>query len=416
MNNASPLHSDTAPVFVSIESAIDDIRNGKMVIVVDDEDRENEGDLLMAAHYVTPDAINFMIKYAKGLVCVPLTDDSLDRLQLKDMVQHNKESMSTAFTVSVDGAAQHGVSTGISASDRARTIQLMIDPTKSHNDLVSPGHIFPLKARKMGVLKRAGHTEAAVDLARLAGCTPAGVICEIINDDGTMARVPQLQTFAKQHHLKMITIKDLIQYRIAKERFISHVESVDMPTEYGEFQLRCYHDIINDKHHFALIKGTLETQKPVLVRVHSECLTGDAFGSLRCDCGPQLSKAMKMVNEAGSGVVLYMSQEGRGIGIANKLKAYKLQEQGADTVEANERLGFPPDLRDYGVGAQILLDIGIQQIRLMTNNPIKIVGLEGYGLQVVERVPIEIESCRHNVNYLKTKAEKMGHLFENDTH
>ena len=398
--------------FNSIEEAIADIQNGKMVIVVDDEDRENEGDVVMSARFVTPDAINFMIKYAKGLVCVPLTDDGLDRFELKDMVQHNKESMKTAFTVSVDGSSENGVDTGISAADRARTIQLMIDPKKTKDDLVSPGHIFPLKAREMGVLKRAGHTEAAVDLSRLAGCGSAGVICEIINDDGSMARVPDLQAFAKLHQLKMITIKDLIQYRIKKECFIEHVETVDMPTEYGHFKLRCYLDNINQKHHFALVKGDVSDGQPVLVRVHSECLTGDTFGSKRCDCGPQLNKAMQVVNEEGRGVILYMKQEGRGIGIAHKLKAYKLQEQGADTVEANEKLGFPADLRDYGVGAQILLDLGVKKMRLMTNNPVKIVGLEGYGLKVVERVPIIIPSCEHNEKYLETKVQKMGHILD----
>ena len=398
--------------FNTIEDAIIDIQNGKMVIVVDDEDRENEGDVVMSARFVTPDAINFMIKYAKGLVCVPLTDDGLDRFELKDMVQHNKESMKTAFTVSVDGSSENGVDTGISAVDRARTIQLMIDPKKTKDDLVSPGHIFPLKAREMGVLKRAGHTEAAVDLSRLAGCGSAGVICEIINDDGSMARVPDLQAFAKLHQLKMITIKDLIQYRIKKECFIEHVETVDMPTEYGHFKLRCYLDNINQKHHFALVKGDVSDGQPVLVRVHSECLTGDTFGSKRCDCGPQLNKAMQVVNEEGRGVILYMKQEGRGIGIAHKLKAYKLQEQGSDTVEANEKLGFPADLRDYGVGAQILLDLGVKKMRLMTNNPVKIVGLEGYGLKVVERVPIIIPSCEHNEKYLETKVQKMGHILD----
>ncbi len=398
--------------FNTIEDAIIDIQNGKMVIVVDDEDRENEGDVVMSARFVTPDAINFMIKYAKGLVCVPLTDDGLDRFELKDMVQHNKESMKTAFTVSVDGSSENGVDTGISAADRARTIQLMIDPKKTKDDLVSPGHIFPLKAREMGVLKRAGHTEAAVDLSRLAGCGSAGVICEIINDDGSMARVPDLQAFAKLHQLKMITIKDLIQYRIKKECFIEHVETVDMPTEYGHFKLRCYLDNINQKHHFALVKGDVSDGQSVLVRVHSECLTGDTFGSKRCDCGPQLNKAMQVVNEEGRGVILYMKQEGRGIGIAHKLKAYKLQEQGADTVEANEKLGFPADLRDYGVGAQILLDLGVKKMRLMTNNPVKIVGLEGYGLKVVERVPIIIQPCEHNEKYLETKVQKMGHILD----
>jgi len=398
--------------FNTIDDAILDIQNGKMVIVIDDEDRENEGDLVMAAHFVTPDAINFMIKHGKGLVCVPLTDDDLDRLELKEMVKENTEAMKTAFTVSIDGAKHHGITTGISAADRARTIQLMIDPKTNADDFVTPGHIFPLRARRMGVLKRAGHTEAAVDLARLAGCGPAGVICEIIKEDGTMARVPDLIKFAKKYQLKIVTIKDLIQYRIAKERFIKRVETVDMPTHSGHFKLICYKDEINDKYHFALIKGTISEGQPVLVRVHSECLTGDIFGSQRCDCGPQLKSAMEMVDKEGQGVILYMSQEGRGIGIANKLKAYKLQEQGSDTVEANEKLGFPADLRDYGVGAQMLLDLGVKKMRLMTNNPIKIIGLEGYGLEMVERVPIEIEASKHNHDYLNTKIKKMGHLLK----
>ncbi len=397
-------------MFNSIEEAIADIQNGKMVIVVDDEDRENEGDLVMSARFVTPDAINFMIKYAKGLVCVPLTDEGLARLELKDMVQHNKESMNTAFSVSVDGSLSNGVTTGISAADRARTIQLIIDPNKTKDDLVSPGHVFPLKAREMGVLKRAGHTEAAVDLSRLAGCGAAGVICEIINDDGSMARVPDLHCFSQKHHLKIVTIKDLIQYRIAKESFIDHVETVDMPTESGHFKLHCYKDKINNNCHFALVKGNVADGNPVLLRVHSSCLTGDVFTSQRCDCGPQLKKAMEMVNQEGRGIILYMSQEGRGIGIEHKLKAYKLQENGADTVEANETLGFPADLRDYGVGAQILLDLGVRKMRLMTNNPVKIVGLEGYGLKMVERVGITIPPCEHNRRYLETKFQKMGHL------
>ncbi|MBT5855922.1 bifunctional 3,4-dihydroxy-2-butanone-4-phosphate synthase/GTP cyclohydrolase II [bacterium] len=396
--------------FDAIEDAIAEIANGRMVIVLDDEDRENEGDLIMAAHYATPDAINFMIKHARGLVCLPATDTILDRLELKEMVAQNTEAQQTAFTVSVDAAPKHDITTGISATERAKTIQVIIDPDSSPKDLVSPGHIFPLRAREMGVLKRAGHTEAATDLARLAGVAPAGVICEIINEDGEMARTPDLFEFAKLHDLKIITIKDLIQYRVTQERFITKVETVHMPTDHGDFQLTCYKDEINEKFHFALVKGDLSPDTPTLVRVHSECLTGDVFGSQRCDCGPQLHSAMQMIEDEGVGVVMYMSQEGRGIGIDNKLKAYKLQEKGADTVEANEKLGFAPDLRDYGVGAQMLLDLGIQKMRLITNNPTKIVGLEGYGLEVVERVPLVVKPGPHNEAYLKVKSEKMGHI------
>ena len=401
--------------FNTIEDAIEDITNGRMVIVVDDEDRENEGDLVMAAQHVTPDAINFMAQHARGLICLPADDEILDRFQLKEMVETNTEKMGTAFTVSIDASQAHGVSTGISAADRARTIQVFINPKSSKDDIVSPGHIFPLRARRMGVLKRAGHTEAAVDLARLSELLPAGVICEIMKDDGEMARVPDLVAFANKHQLKMVTIKDLIRYRIQKESFIERVETVAMPTDYGDFQLHCYRDIINEKYHFALVLGEIEAQESVLVRVHSECLTGDVFGSLRCDCGPQFETAMAMIGKEGRGMILYMSQEGRGIGIANKLKAYRLQEQGRDTVEANQELGFAPDLRDYGVGAQMLLDLKVKNLRLMTNNPTKIVGLEGYGLTVVERVPIEISAGRFNQGYLNIKAQKMGHMFEDDS-
>ena len=393
----------------NIQDAIADIANGKMVIVVDDEDRENEGDLVMAAHFVTPDSINFMIKHAKGLVCVPVLDDILDRLELTEMVKDNQDAHKTAFTVSYDAAKKHGISTGISASDRAKSIQVLINPNSTKDDIVTPGHLFPLRARKMGVLKRAGHTEAAVDLARLAGVGAAGVICEIIKPDGEMARLPDLVEFAKEHNLKLISIKDLIEYRIKNESFIEKIETVKMPTDIGSFDLHCYLDKINLKHHFALTHGDF-SQEPTLVRVHSECITGDIFGSLRCDCGPQLHTAMRLIVENKSGVVLYMSQEGRGIGIANKLKAYKLQEHGYDTVEANEKLGFPADLRDYGVGAQILLDLGIKKMNLLTNNPRKIVGLSGYGLEVVDRLPIKIESGKFNKSYLKTKEDKLGHL------
>jgi len=397
--------------FNTISDALNDIANGRMVIVVDDEDRENEGDLVMAAHYVTPEAINFMIQHGKGLVCVPVTDEILDRMELKEMVKENTDSLKTAFTVSIDAAKHHGVSTGISPSDRSKTIQLFINPTSSKNDIVTPGHIFPLRAQKMGVLKRAGHTEAAVDLARMAGLTPAGVICEIIKDDGDMARVDDLVDFAKKHNLKMITIKDLIRYRIEQERFITKIETTKLPTEFGDFEITCYRDELNNQEHVALTKGDISNQDSVLVRVHSECLTGDVFHSQRCDCGPQLHAAMEMIQTNGSGVILYMRQEGRGIGLGNKLRAYKLQDAGADTVEANLKLGFPPDLREYGVGAQILLDLGIRSLDLITNNPTKIIGLEGYGLKINKRVPLIVESNKHNKGYLKTKSDKMGHLF-----
>tara|TARA_B100000131_G_scaffold66491_1_gene62736 strand:- start:2643 stop:3842 length:1200 start_codon:yes stop_codon:yes gene_type:complete len=395
--------------FNTIEEAIADISNGKMVIVVDDEDRENEGDLIMAADFATPDAINFMIKQARGLVCVPVTDDVLDRLEIKEMIHENTDPNKTAFTVSFDAHSKHGISTGISAFDRAKSIRVMVHPESKPDDIISPGHLFPLRARRMGVLKRAGHTEASVDLARLAGLQPAGVICEIIKEDGEMARLPDLVKFAKKHKLSLITIKDLIHYRIQNESFIELVEIVKLPTDIGEFDLHCYLDKLNDKHHFALTYGDYK-KKPTLVRVHSECITGDVFGSLRCDCAPQLHTAMSMVKENGSGVVLYMSQEGRGIGIANKLKAYKLQENGYDTVDANKELGFSEDLRDYGVGAQILIHLGVTQMHLMTNNPRKIIGLKGYGLSVKKRVPIKIEPGKYNQTYLKTKQNKMGHI------
>ncbi len=397
-------------MFNSIKEAIDEIANGRMVIVVDDEDRENEGDLVMAAHFATPEAINFMIHHGKGLVCLPVTEDLLERMDLKEMVSRNEDHLQTAFTVSIDAAKSHGVSTGISPADRAKTIQVFIDPTSRKEDVVRPGHVFPLRAKQMGVLRRAGHTEAAVDLARMAGLFPAGVICEIIKQDGQMARVPDLLKFARKHHLKIITIKDLIRYRIQKERFITKIETTKLPTEYGDFQLACYRDNLNDKIHVALTKGDVRKRKHVLVRVHSECLTGDVFGSCRCDCGPQLHAAMKLINDEGCGVVLYMRQEGRGIGLANKLKAYRIQDEGLDTVEANKKLGFQPDLRDYGVGAQILLDLGVKSLDLLTNNPRKIVGLEGYGIKIHKRVGLIIQPNAHNAKYLKTKSEKLGHL------
>lgn len=397
--------------FNTIEAAIEDIRNGRMIIVVDDEDRENEGDLIIAAHFATPDAINFMITHAKGLVCLPAAEEILDRLELKEMVESNQDTFKTAFTVSIDATSQYDVTTGISPFDRSKTIQIFINPTSTRKDFNTPGHIFPLRAKKMGVLRRAGHTEAAVDLARLAGLTPAGVICEIIKEDGTMARLPDLIKFSDKHNLKLITIKDLIQYRIEKERFITKTEATNLPTEFGEFSITCYQDNINNQTHVAIIKGDVQNQKNVLVRVHSECLTGDIFHSKRCDCGQQLEESLKMIEKAKKGVVLYMRQEGRGIGLLNKLKAYKLQdEQGLDTVDANLALGFASDLRDYGVGAQILLDLGISSMNLITNNPTKIIGLEGYGLKINKRIPLVIPANTHNQKYLKTKSERMGHL------
>ena len=394
--------------FNSIDSVIADVRRGKMVIVVDDADRENEGDLIMAAQHVTPPAINFMAKHGRGLICVPTTSERLEQLGIGRMVNQNREVFGTDFQVSVDAAQK--ITTGISTADRARTIQIMADPTAVPDDLVQPGHVFPLRARPGGVLQRAGHTEAAVDLVTLAGARPIGVICEIMNDDGTMARLPQLLKFAKKHRLKICTMADLIHYRRTQEKLVEHIEVVTLPTDYGEFALHLYRSRLDDQHHLALVRGDVAGKKNILVRVHSECLTGDVFGSRRCDCGLQLHQAMRQVAEAGRGVIVYMRQEGRGIGLAPKIRAYKLQEQGYDTVEANTQLGYGMDLREYGLGAQILCDLGLKTIRLLTNNPKKIVGLEGYGLEITEQVPIKARPNPHNAKYLKTKKQKMGHL------
>jgi len=395
-------------IFDSTESVVADIRRGKMVIVVDDEDRENEGDLIMAGQHATPPAVNFMARFGRGLICVPTTSDRLEQLGIGRMVRENRESFRTDFQVSVDAA--RGVTTGISAADRAKTIQIMASPTAVPEDLVQPGHVFPLRARPGGVLQRAGHTEAAVDLAALARCRPIGVLCEILNDDGTMARLPQLKKFAKKHRLKICSIADLIQFRRTSEKLVEPVEVVKMPTDYGDFDLHLYRSKVDGKHHVALVRGKVAGRKNVLVRVHSECLTGDVFGSRRCDCGPQLHQAMRQIAAVGHGVIVYMRQEGRGIGFAPKIKAYKLQEQGYDTVEANQKLGYEMDLREYGLGAQILVDLGLKTIRLLTNNPKKLVGLEGYGLKIVEQLPIRVKPNPHNERYLKAKREKMGHL------
>jgi 3,4-dihydroxy 2-butanone 4-phosphate synthase/GTP cyclohydrolase II len=393
--------------FATIEEAIEDMRQGKMIVVCDDEDRENEGDLTIAAQFATPEAVNFMRKEGGGLICLALTPERCDDLGLDLMAAKNESSFRTAFTVSIE--ARSGVSTGISAPDRARTIQVAIDPASSPRELVQPGHVFPLKAKAGGVLERVGQTEAAVDLARLAGLIPAGVICEIMNDDGTMARVPDLVPYCERHGLKMITVADLVAYRRRTERLVERVVSTSLPTEFGEFVAVGYRSLVDDKHHVALVKGDLEGQEEVLVRVHSECLTGDVFHSLRCDCGEQLEAALTMIEREGLGVLLYLSQEGRGIGLLNKLRAYKLQEEGVDTVDANLKLGLPVDLRDYGIGAQILVDLGLSSIRILTNNPKKISGLSGYGLSVSDQIPIQSAPNPHNEAYLRAKREKLGH-------
>jgi len=397
--------------FATIEEAVEDIKEGKMIIVVDDEDRENEGDIICAAEKITPEIINFMITHAKGLVCTPMTHESLKRLEIPLMTDNITEKQGTKFTISVDGA--HNTTTGISAQDRANTIQSLVDPSSTPDDFVRPGHIFPLRAEAGGVLVRAGHTEAAVDLAKLAKLQPMGVICEIINEDGSMARLKDLEGYSKKHRLKIITIADLIKYRKANEELVQLISKAKLPTHFGDFDIYIFRSTISNEEHLALVKGDIADGKDMLVRVHSECLTGDALFSARCDCGQQLEYAFDRISEEGRGVILYMKQEGRGIGIANKIKAYHLQDHGRDTVEANLELGFPEDLREYGIGAQMLAYLGVKEMRLLTNNPKKVVGLEGYGLKIVARLPIEIEAIKENHFYLKTKKDKMGHLLKN---
>jgi 3,4-dihydroxy 2-butanone 4-phosphate synthase / GTP cyclohydrolase II len=404
---APSAHTKDRSPFSTVEEALEEIRRGRMVVVCDGEDRENEGDLVMAAQFATPEAVNFMAKEGRGLICLALTPERCEQLGLKLMAAKNEAPLQTAFTVTIE--ASEGVSTGISAHDRAHTVQVAIDPHSQPKDIVVPGHIFPLKAREGGVLERTGHTEAAVDLARLAGLIPAGVICEVMNDDGTMARVPDLAPYCERHGLRMITVADLIAYRRQTEKLIERVVSTTLPTAYGEFTAVGYRSLLDDKHHVAMVKGEVSGHEHVLVRVHSECLTGDVFHSLRCDCGEQLAAALAMIEREGEGVLLYLSQEGRGIGLLNKLRAYKLQEDGFDTVDANLKLGLPADLRDYGIGAQILSDLGLSSIRILTNNPKKIVGLEGYGLSVTEQLPIQAVPNPHNEEYLRAKRDRLGH-------
>ena len=396
---------------VSVEKAIEEVKAGRIIIIVDDKDRENEGDLMVAAEKTTPDIINFMARYGRGLICLPLESKRLKELDLPLMVTYNTTRFQTAYTISID--AKKGNTTGISAKDRANTILTAIDPETKPADLARPGHIFPLQFMKGGVLQRAGQTEASVDVARLAGLNPAGVICEIMNEDGSMARMPQLEEFGETHGIPILTIADLIKYRMKNETLVQKIEEADLPTQYGKFRLTVFEDTILKEHHIALVKGNLQNDTPILVRAHSQCFTGDTLGSLRCDCGEQLHRAMEMIEKEGKGVILYMiNQEGRGIGLVNKIKAYAIQDQGADTVEANRSLGFQDDHRDYGIGAQILVSLGVTQLRLITNNPRKFIGLEGYGLKIIERVPIEIPPCATNLKYLKTKKEKMGHILD----
>ncbi len=395
----------------SVEEALTAVKAGRLIIIVDDEDRENEGDLMVAAEKVTPDIINFMSKYGRGLICLPLTKERLEELQLPLMVQDNTARFQTAFTISID--AKQEVTTGISAYDRAKTILAAIHPATQPGDLARPGHVFPLQAREGGVLARAGQTEAAVDIARLAGLVPAGVICEIMNEDGTMARMPELEKISAEHGIPILTIADLIKYRMKNECLVKKIEEADLPTKFGDFKIIVFEDIIHHENHIALIKGDIDEGQPILVRAHSQCLTGDTFGSCRCDCGDQLHFAMEMIEKEGRGAILYiLSHEGRGIGLTNKIRAYAIQDKGVDTVEANKRLGFKPDQRDYGIGAQILVSLGVKKIRLITNNPRKFIGLAGYGLEIVDRVPIEIPPNTNNLQYLKTKKEKMGHILE----